>query len=126
MVTINKRIDQLDIAPPLTLADILPVVPVGTVVANQTTLQDIKTLFGLPASTVLVLTSAPGIGGSPTEALTITGLLATDTILAVSQQVPGGNSLSLIGWSTLIDDSLTGIWAADPGAGSTIIVSVLR
>lgn len=75
---------------------------------------------------ILSFTSSPGAGGAATEAMTVTGLLATDTILAVSQSVQGANSLPLIGYNTLANNSLTGVWSADPGAGSVIVVSVKR
>lgn len=76
--------------------------------------------------TILVFTSAAGAGGAATEAMTLTGLLSTDTILSVSQKTKGGNSLPLLGFSTQVNNALTGIWSADPGSGSVIIVSVKR
>lgn len=75
---------------------------------------------------VFTYTSSAGAGGSSTEAMTLTGLLATDTVLSVSQKTPGANHLPLIGYSTLANNSLTGIWSADPGAGTVIVVSVKR
>lgn len=75
---------------------------------------------------ILSFTSDAGAGGSATEAMTVTGLLSTDTILAVSQSVDGANNLPLLGFNTLANDALTGVWSADPGAGSVIVVSVKR
>lgn len=74
----------------------------------------------------LVFTSAAGAGGAATEAMTVTGILSSDTILAVTQKTKGGNSLPLLGYSTLGNNTLTGIWSADPGSGSVIIVAVKR
>lgn len=75
---------------------------------------------------ILVLTSAASSGGGATEALTVTGLLTTDTILSVSQKTKGANSLPLLGFSTQATNALTGIWSADPGVGAVIIVCIKR
>lgn len=75
---------------------------------------------------VLQFTSAAGAGGAATEAMTLTGLKATDEILGVSQKIDGANNLPLLGWSTQADDALTGIWSADPGANAIIQVMVKR
>lgn len=72
------------------------------------------------------VTCTAGAGGAATEVLVCTGLLATDTVLAVSQKTPGANSLPLLGWSTLANDAITGIWSADPGAGAVVLVGVKR
>ena len=75
---------------------------------------------------VLVFASTAGTGGSATQAMTVTGLLSTDTILSVTQKTQGANSLPLIGWSTQVNNGVTAIWSADPGAGSVIQVAVRR
>lgn len=93
--------------------------PVST--AQQTAL-DLK----LTAASLQAYTSSAGAGGAATEAMVLTGLLATDTILAVTQKTPGGNNLPLLGYSTLANNALTGIWSADPGAGAVIVVSIKR
>lgn len=74
----------------------------------------------------LVFTSSAGAGGAASAALTVTGLLSTDTVLAVTQKTPGANNLALIGYSTLVNNGITAIWAADPGAGAVITVCVKR
>lgn len=71
-----------------------------------------------------VITCTAGSGGAATEVLVCTGLVATDTVLAVTQKTPGANSLALIGWSTLASNAITGIWAADPGASAVVQVLV--
>ena len=79
--------------------------------------------------TTLALTSNPSVGGAVSEALTVTGLLTTDTILSVTQMTQGGStrtSLPLIGWDTVINGGLTGQWVADPGAGAVLLVAVKR
>jgi len=78
------------------------------------------------AGQVLQFTSAAGAGGAATEAMTLTGLKATDTIIAVSQKTNNANDLPLLGWTTQAADALTGVWSADPGAGAVIQVAVLR
>lgn len=75
---------------------------------------------------MIALISSTSIGGAATEALTVTGLLASDTILSVTQQTSGAAVLPLLGWSNQINNSLTGIWSADPGAGAILIVTVKR
>lgn len=75
---------------------------------------------------IQVYTSSAGAGGAATEAMTLTGLAAADTILAVHQKTKGANNLPLLGWSTQAANALTGIWSADPGAGAVIVVLVLK
>lgn len=77
-------------------------------------------------TSTLGYSSAASISGSATQALTVTGLKSTDTVLSVSQKTPGADSLALIGWSTLIDDGISGIWAANPKAGAILQVVVQR
>lgn len=103
----------------------------GTVADTDTILQAINKLDGnvaakLDSAKIATYTSAAGIGGGATEAMVVTGLLGTDTILSVSQSVPGANSLPLLGFNTLGADTLTGVWSADPGAGAVIVVTVLK
>lgn len=76
--------------------------------------------------TIAVVECTAGAGGAATEALTCTGLLGTDTVLAVTQKTDGANNLPLLGWSTLAADTVTGIWSADPGAGAVVLVAVKR
>jgi len=77
-------------------------------------------------SNIVSLLSDAAAGGAGTEALTVTGLKATDTILSVSQSVVGANDLPLLSFDTQIDDGLTVNYSADPGAGSKILVLALR
>jgi hypothetical protein len=78
------------------------------------------------ALNIQVYSAAASAGGAATEALTVTGLGASDVVLAVTQKTPGANDLPLLGWSTQIADGLTGIWSADPGAGAVVEVLVLK
>lgn len=71
-------------------------------------------------------TSAASVGGAASEVFTVTGLLATDTILSVSQSIKGANSLPLLGFNTQAANALTGVYSADPGAAAKIVVTVLR
>lgn len=75
---------------------------------------------------ITAYTSAASAGGAATEAVTVTGLAATDTILAVSQIVKGANSTALNGYGTQIADGLTLSWTANPGAGSQAVVLVRK
>lgn len=75
---------------------------------------------------IRVFTSAAGAGGAVSEAMTLTGILSTDTILSVTQKTPGANGLAMVGYSTLATNALTVIWHADPGAGAVVIVAVKR
>jgi hypothetical protein len=86
---------------------------------------------GTPAAApqILAFTSNPSSGGAVSEALTVTGLLTTDTILSVTQMTQGGatrTSLPLIGWDTVVTNGLTGHWVADPGVGAVLLVAVKR
>lgn len=65
-------------------------------------------------------------GGAASTAAVVTGLLTTDVILAVTQNVKGANSLPLLGYNTQIADGLTVVYSADPGANGTIKVLVQR
>lgn len=75
---------------------------------------------------IQVYTSSAGAGGAATEAMTLTGLGASDTILSVVQKTKGANNLPLLGYSTQAANALTGVWSANPGAGSVIVVTVLK
>ncbi len=78
-----------------------------------------------PAST-LAFNSAATAGSNATETVVVTGVLATDTLLSVSQSVPGANNLPLIGFNTLANNAITLVYSADPGAGAVVVVSVKR
>lgn len=77
-------------------------------------------------NSIIVFSSTATAGGAATEAVTVTGLLSSDTILSVSQKTKGGNSLPLLGWSTQINDGITVIYSADMGSGAIVLVSVKR
>lgn len=73
-----------------------------------------------------IYTSTAGAGGSATEAMVVTGLAAGDTIIAVTQKTKGANNLPLLGWTTQAANALTCVWSANPGAGSVVVVHVLK
>ena len=84
-------------------------------------------IAAIPASPqILVFTSSTSPSGASSEAVTFPGLLATDTILAVTQETPGGANLPLLGYSSLANNSLTLRWVADPSTGYVVIVTVKR
>lgn len=78
------------------------------------------------ALNIQVYTSTAGAGGASTEAMVLTGLAASDVILSVSQKTKGANSLPLLGYTTQAANALTCVWSANPGAGSVVIVQVLK
>ncbi len=72
----------------------------------------------------VVFTSNAAAGGGASEALTVTGLKATDTILSV-QHISGGTAtVAVTGWNTQVTDGLTVQFAIDPGAGALVQVVV--
>lgn len=75
---------------------------------------------------IQVYTSSAGAGGAATEAMTLTGLAAADTILAVTQKTKGANNLPLLGYTTQAANALTCVWSADPGANAVVQVLVLK
>lgn len=97
----------------------------GSLVATVNSSGITANIVGL-SSQIVVLTSAAGVGGASTEAMTVTGLLTSDVIMSVTQKTPGANSLPLIGYSTQATNSLTAIFSANPGAGAVIVVAVRR
>lgn len=75
---------------------------------------------------ILVFTSTATVGGAASEAVTVTGLLSTDTILSVSQKTGGGAALPILGWSTQVNGGITVIYSADMGSGAVVLVAVKR
>jgi len=79
------------------------------------------------AARILTFESTASAGGSATESMTFTGLLATDTILALTQRVAGaGAGDSLSAYAAQINDGLDVTWEADPGAGAIVRLALLR
>lgn len=70
--------------------------------------------------------SNPSVGGSASEALTVTGLLTSDFILSVTQRVAGANNTAITSYGSPGIDSLTVGWTANPGAGAVVRVLVRR
>ena len=70
--------------------------------------------------------SGPTISMSGAQSVAVTGLLTTSQIIAVSQQIVGGSgTLSLLGFSNVLDGFLTVVYVADPGAGGKVLVSFI-
>jgi hypothetical protein len=78
------------------------------------------------ALNIQVYTSSAGAGGAATEAMVLTGLAASDVILAVTQKTKGANNLPILGHTTQAANALTCVWSADPGAGAVVNVLVLK
>jgi len=72
--------------------------------------------------------SAASAGGAATETLTVTGLAAGDTILAVSQVTKGALGTALIKWTdtSRTANQLAVEWTGNPGAGAVIRVVVQK
>lgn len=80
----------------------------------------------LDAAKLAVYTSAAVVSGDATPTVVVTGLGASDTILAVTQSVAGANSLPLLGWSNQLANSLDLVYSADPGDGAIVKVLVKK
>ena len=90
-------------------------------------LVDSSGTIAMASGNVMAFNSNPSVGGSPTETLTVPGLLSTDTILAVTQLTPGSvPTSSIVGYSGLADNSLTVQWTANEGSGAVVRVMVNR
>ncbi len=75
---------------------------------------------------LLVFESDAGAGGGAQETMTFTGLLATDTIMAMTQKTAGANGGAPIAYSGQAADALDVDWDADPGAGAVLTLMVRR
>ena len=80
----------------------------------------------LDAAKLVAYDSAVSIGGGASEALTVTGLGVSDTILAVSQKTAGANGTAIVAYGSPALNSLSVSWTADPGAGAVIKVLVKK
>lgn len=79
-------------------------------------------------SAVSALDSAASAGGAATETLTVTGLLKTDTILAVTQLTKGANKTALINYESAASTAgqLAAEWTGNPGSGAVLRVLIAR
>lgn len=81
---------------------------------------------------VLSILSAVSAGGNATETMTVTGLLTTDDILAVTQAVDGaGAATGILAYGNATgqaaaNNALSVTWNADPGAGARVKVGISR
>lgn len=76
--------------------------------------------------TLLSFESAASVGGAATEAMTFTGLLATDEITGINIKTQGANTAQILEYNTQVADGLTVVFNADPGAGAIVEISVKR
>ena len=70
------------------------------------------------------LLSAPTVNGSSTQTLSVPGLLATDTILAVTQATSGTHNSYITQYDIAGDGQMTFMWNANPGNGTIVNVLV--
>lgn len=80
---------------------------------------------------VLTLDSAASAGGAATETLTVTGILTTDALQAVTQFQKGANGTALIDWgdasgACAVAGQLPVEWTANPGAGAKVRIVLSR
>lgn len=80
--------------------------------------------FPAYASKTVAITSSASLGGATSETLTFTGLVATDTVLAVTQVTPGGGNNAVIGYSNLAANALKIYWTSNPQSGAIVNVLV--
>jgi len=109
--------------------------PANTIKGNNTgspgnamdlTVAQVNALLGVSSGTILAFTSNGTVGGAAAEILTVPGLLATDTIIAVTQKVQGTGNLPLLGWSAQGNNTITGHWVGDPALNAVLLVAVKR
>lgn len=75
----------------------------------------------------VALEGAVSVGGSATESVAVTNLLATDVVLSMAQKTAGaGLGKTLIGWANIATGQIDLTWDADPGAGAVVIILVAR
>lgn len=77
-------------------------------------------------SKLVVYESAVSVGGGVTESMTVTGLLGTDTVLAVTGSVKGANAAAVNAFGAPGAGALSVTFTADPGAGMKVKVFVLK
>lgn len=91
-----------------------------------------KAMIDASRDLITKLDSAASAGGSATETYTVTGLLTTDTILAVTQFVDGaGAGVGILGYgnasgAAAAANALAVVYDADPGAGAKVRVAIKR
>jgi len=128
------RVTDLDYGPVYFRGLDIYVRPGGTSYGNTTwRLSDSNATTPIIGTSTLVFTcestvyyEGTSVGGAATETLVVTGLAATDTILSVSQRVPGANPAAFLGWANQAADALDVTWPGDPGAGAIIRVAVRK
>jgi hypothetical protein len=80
----------------------------------------------VPHTQLLAFTSSFQATGAA-ALTTVPGLLATDTIIAVTQKTVGSAATQpIVGWTAQIDGFLTITYVADAGGASVVIVLVMR
>lgn len=80
------------------------------------------------APVILSFLSSTIAGGSATPTATVTGLLTSDSVLSVAQQVANANSLDPIAFPAhpAAPNALVVTYSADPGGGGKVLVTISR
>ncbi len=95
--------------------------------ASDTILAVTPQVAGATGRPTLVVLAGTVAGGAATGTATVTGLnTSTDTILAVTQDAKGANSLPLLGYNTPATNAINYVYSADPGGSGTLKVLVSR
>ncbi len=108
-------------------AEVYTVTGLASAAAGDTILAVTPEVASATGRAALVVIAGTVAGGAATGTATVTGLnTSTDTILAVTQDAKGANSLPLLGYNTPASNALNYVYSADPGANGTIKVLVSR
>ncbi len=108
-------------------AQVLTVTGLAAAADGDTILSVVPEIASATGRPALVVIAGTVGGGAATGTATVTGLVAaTDTVLAVTQDVKGANSLPLLGYNTPANNALNYVYSADPGATGTLKVLVSR
>lgn len=82
-----------------------------------------KSYVDTTISTILnPVVSGASAGGATDEQLTVSGLLTTSTIFAITPISGGANNVAVTGYTNDVNGSIHIFWTADPGVGAKVLV----
>lgn len=91
-------------------------------VANPVNPQDAATKNYVDTVVPIPVLSGASAGGAANEELTVSGLLTTSIIYAVSPVTGGANNVAITGYTNDTNGSLNVAWTANPGVGASVLV----